>query len=110
MLCALVTCFVIPEIGVSNSETGPEHAGDAGTLPQPSYCTLPMFHPQSDPSVAPALGYISNDGHHFSCRNPVVMQQAFHVYVSYVFFITFDSMIWQNICRRQVRVGFLCQL
>ena len=69
-----------------------------------------MFHPQSDPSVAPALGYISNDGHHFSCRNPVVMQQAFHVYVSYVFFITFDSMIWQNICRRQVRVEFLCSI
>ena len=64
------TCFVIPEIGVSNGVTGPEHAGDAETLPQPSYCTLPMFHPQSDPSVVPALGYISNDGHHFSCRNP----------------------------------------
>ncbi|KAL4072300.1 hypothetical protein J3A83DRAFT_4093511 [Scleroderma citrinum] len=58
---------------------GPEHTGDAGNLPQPSYCALPMFHPLSDPSVAPALGYISNDGHHFNCRNPVVMQQAFHV-------------------------------
>ncbi|KAL4072279.1 hypothetical protein J3A83DRAFT_4092477 [Scleroderma citrinum] len=58
---------------------GPEHTGDAGNLPQPSYCALPMFHPLSDPGVAPALGYISNDGHHFNCRNPVVMQQAFHV-------------------------------
>ncbi|KAI6161871.1 hypothetical protein EDD17DRAFT_1480245 [Pisolithus thermaeus] len=60
--------------------TGPEHAGDAGTLPQPSYCTLPMFHRPSDPhGAAPAIGHISNDGHHFTCRNPVVMQQAYHV-------------------------------
>ncbi|KAI6111762.1 hypothetical protein EV401DRAFT_1987972 [Pisolithus croceorrhizus] len=60
--------------------SGPEHAGDAGTLPQPSYCTLPMFHRPSDPhGAAPAIGHISNDGHHFTCRNPVVMQQAYHV-------------------------------
>jgi hypothetical protein len=56
---------------------GPEHSGaDA----QPSYCTLPMFHPDkgaNDP--VDGLGYISNDGHMFSCRNPVVLQQAFHV-------------------------------
>lgn len=56
---------------------GPEHSGaDA----QPSYCTLPMFHPDkgaNDP--VDELGYISNDGHMFSCRNPVVLQQAFHV-------------------------------
>ncbi|KIK48596.1 hypothetical protein CY34DRAFT_798112 [Suillus luteus UH-Slu-Lm8-n1] len=33
-----------------------------------------------EPNNAPAtLGYVSNDGHFFSCRNPVVMQQAFHV-------------------------------
>ncbi|KAI6035781.1 hypothetical protein EDC04DRAFT_2571420 [Pisolithus marmoratus] len=60
--------------------SGPEHAGDAANLAQPSYCTLPMFHPPADPNTgAPATGYISNDGHHFACRNPVVMQQAFHV-------------------------------
>ncbi|KAI6143614.1 hypothetical protein BKA82DRAFT_127237 [Pisolithus tinctorius] len=60
--------------------SGPEHAGDAGNLAQPSYCTLPMFHPPADVNAgAPAVGYISNDGHHFACRNPVVMQQAFHV-------------------------------
>ncbi|KAI6027008.1 hypothetical protein EDC04DRAFT_2899498 [Pisolithus marmoratus] len=60
--------------------SGPEHASDAGNLAQPSYCTLPMFHPAADANaVAPAVGYISNDGHHFTCRNPVVMQQAFHV-------------------------------
>jgi len=83
-----------------DSEIGPEHAGDAGTLPQPSYCTLPMFHPPSDPSAAPALGYISNDGHHFNCRNPVVMQQAFHVYVLIQFLRTLDSLILQNFrCR-----------
>ncbi|KAI6020260.1 hypothetical protein BKA83DRAFT_674992 [Pisolithus microcarpus] len=60
--------------------SGPEHAGDAGNLAQPSYCTLPLFHPPANLNAgAPAVGYISNDGHHFACRNPVVMQQAFHV-------------------------------
>jgi len=42
--------------------------------------TLPMFHASRSPNGAPAgLGYVSNDGHLFSCKNPVVMQQAFHV-------------------------------
>lgn len=59
---------------------GPEHTATSGGSGQPSYCTLPMFHPPRDPNAAPAgLGYVSNDGHHFSCKNPVVMQQAFHV-------------------------------
>ncbi|KAI0250894.1 hypothetical protein BJV78DRAFT_1275616 [Lactifluus subvellereus] len=56
---------------------GPEHSTGSG---QPSYCTLPMFHPPrnlGDP--VDGHGYISNDGHLFGCKNPVVMQQAFHV-------------------------------
>ncbi|KAL4067468.1 hypothetical protein V8B97DRAFT_2061708 [Scleroderma yunnanense] len=64
----------------SMCRAGPEHAGDAGNIAQPSYCVLPMFHPPCDPSGgAPAVGYISNDGHQFACRNPVMMQQAYHV-------------------------------
>ncbi|KAH7882014.1 hypothetical protein F5I97DRAFT_1939518 [Phlebopus sp. FC_14] len=62
--------------------SGPEHtAAAAGHVPQPSYCILPLFHPPQDPDTAAieGLGYVSNDGHQFSCRNPVVMQQAFHV-------------------------------
>ncbi|KIO11018.1 hypothetical protein M404DRAFT_994686 [Pisolithus tinctorius Marx 270] len=60
--------------------SGREHAGDAGTLPQPSYCTLAMFHQPSDArGAAPAIGYISKDGHHFTCQNPVVTQHAYHV-------------------------------
>jgi len=56
---------------------GPEHAAGTG---QPSYCTLPMFHPLKSPNdPVNGLGYISNDGHQFECNNPVVMQQAFHV-------------------------------
>ncbi|EIW81359.1 hypothetical protein CONPUDRAFT_165526 [Coniophora puteana RWD-64-598 SS2] len=55
---------------------GPEHTGP-GT--RPSYCTLPLFHPPRDPASAPATGYVSVDGHLFACRNPVVLQQAFHV-------------------------------
>ncbi|KIM92371.1 hypothetical protein PILCRDRAFT_417 [Piloderma croceum F 1598] len=59
---------------------GPEHCATATVAAQPSYCTLPMFHPPRNPNNAPAgLGYISNDGHLFSCKNPVIMQQAFHV-------------------------------
>lgn len=60
---------------------GPEHTVDVGGAnAQPSRCTLSMFHPPVDVANAPVgLGYASNDGHHFGCRNPIVMQQAFHV-------------------------------
>ncbi|KAI9437151.1 hypothetical protein H4582DRAFT_2058133 [Lactarius indigo] len=62
--------------------SGPEHSAAemAQAQPQPSYCTLPMFHPPkstNDPTDGP--GYISSDGHVFSCKNPAVVQQAFHV-------------------------------
>jgi hypothetical protein len=60
--------------------SGPEHTAAEGNAAQPSFCTLPLFHIPMDPNTPlESLGYISNDGHHFSCRNPVVMQQAFHV-------------------------------
>ncbi|KAN0136209.1 hypothetical protein V8E53_006069 [Lactarius tabidus] len=61
---------------------GQEHHATAGSPGpgQPSYCTLPMFHPPRNPNdPVNGLGYASNDGHLFECRNPVVMQQAFHV-------------------------------
>ncbi|KAI9453843.1 hypothetical protein BJY52DRAFT_1418099 [Lactarius psammicola] len=61
---------------------GQEHSvAVCGSGPgQPSYCTLPMFHPARNPNdPVNGLGYTSNDGHLFECRNPVVMQQAFHV-------------------------------
>ncbi|KAG2076123.1 hypothetical protein BDR04DRAFT_1003889 [Suillus decipiens] len=58
----------------------PEHTTAEGNAAQPSFCTLPLFHAPMDPNTPlTSLGYISNDGHNFSCRNPVVMQQAFHV-------------------------------
>lgn len=37
-----------------------------------------MFHPPAAFNNA-GMGYISNDGHHFSCKNPAVLQQSFHV-------------------------------
>ncbi|KAF8270131.1 hypothetical protein EI94DRAFT_1572248, partial [Lactarius quietus] len=60
---------------------GPEHTVEVGGANvQPSYCTLPMFHPPMDAASAPSgLGYVSNDGHHFQCRNPIVLQHAFHM-------------------------------
>ncbi|KAJ7180916.1 hypothetical protein C8R46DRAFT_595271 [Mycena filopes] len=54
-----------------------EHLGTTANPPHPSYCTLPLFHPPA--KVAGGLGYLSNDGHVFNCKNPSVMQQAFHV-------------------------------
>ncbi|KAI0302863.1 hypothetical protein B0F90DRAFT_1713048 [Multifurca ochricompacta] len=60
--------------------SGPEHSAAPAGSGQPSYCTLPIFHPPMDPnSPVNGFGYISNDGHRFECNNPVVMRQAFHV-------------------------------
>ncbi|KAI0774120.1 hypothetical protein C8Q74DRAFT_810377 [Fomes fomentarius] len=61
--------------------SGPEHDANTHAGAQLSYCTLPILHPRQRLDQAPpgGLGYISNDGHAFSCRNPVVMRQAFHV-------------------------------
>ncbi|KAJ7087696.1 hypothetical protein C8R43DRAFT_1244821 [Mycena crocata] len=62
---------------------GPEHT--AANPPAPSYCTLPILHPvqapgqgvvQADPS---AQGYISSDGHSYTCKNPTEMHPAYHV-------------------------------
>ncbi|KAF8267054.1 hypothetical protein EI94DRAFT_1830340 [Lactarius quietus] len=50
---------------------GSEHAAKETAPGQPSYCTLPMFHPpQSAADPEDCDGYVSNDGHKFSCRNP----------------------------------------
>ncbi|KAH9029438.1 hypothetical protein EDB85DRAFT_1967038 [Lactarius pseudohatsudake] len=60
----------------------PEHTtGVGGTSAQPSSCTLPMFHvPLSTKnSSSPGPGYVSNDGHHFTCKNPALLQPSFHV-------------------------------
>ncbi|KAI9443992.1 hypothetical protein H4582DRAFT_2095349 [Lactarius indigo] len=57
---------------------GLEHTIEVGGAnAQPSHCTLPMFHPVANAADAPAgIGYVSNDGHQFSCNNPIVTQQA----------------------------------
>ncbi|KAI0297433.1 hypothetical protein BC826DRAFT_1096771, partial [Russula brevipes] len=60
--------------------SGPEHSATASGSAQPSYCTLPVFHPLrrlGDP--VNGQGYVSNDGHLFGCKNPIESQQAFHV-------------------------------
>jgi hypothetical protein len=49
-----------------------------------------MFHqPHRTDQVPPGGGYVSNDGHLFTCRNPTVLQQAFHVYEAFRLFTTF---------------------
>ncbi|KIJ64834.1 hypothetical protein HYDPIDRAFT_111462 [Hydnomerulius pinastri MD-312] len=72
--------------------SGPEHTAAGGNPAIPSYCTLPLFHPPQDPNTAPGMGYISHDGHQFSCRNPVVMQQAFHV----IFVADHSGSMWSS--------------
>ncbi|KAI9443812.1 hypothetical protein H4582DRAFT_1039790 [Lactarius indigo] len=58
---------------------GSEHSATDAALARPSYCLLPMFHPpKSTNDPADGLGYISNDGHMFSCETPAELQ-AFHV-------------------------------
>ncbi|KAF9443582.1 hypothetical protein P691DRAFT_778790 [Macrolepiota fuliginosa MF-IS2] len=59
--------------------SGPEHTATANQPAQPSYCTLPIFHPPHRDNTRTGLGYVSNDGHLFPCKNPMVLQQAFHV-------------------------------
>ncbi|KAH9029436.1 hypothetical protein EDB85DRAFT_2251894, partial [Lactarius pseudohatsudake] len=61
--------------------SGTEHTtGGGGANAQPSRCTLELFHtPISTESVPPGPGYVSNDGHHFTCKKPGRLQAAFHV-------------------------------
>ncbi|KAH9005515.1 hypothetical protein EDB86DRAFT_1452107 [Lactarius hatsudake] len=60
---------------------GPDHTTEVGgTKAQPSSCTLPILHaPLSTKESSPGPGYVSNDGHHFTCKNPALLQPAFHV-------------------------------
>ncbi|KAI9450271.1 hypothetical protein BJY52DRAFT_1227294 [Lactarius psammicola] len=60
---------------------GPEHTTEkGGASAQPSGCTQALFHaPISTESAPPGPGYVSNDGHHFACRNPGRLQASFHV-------------------------------
>ena len=61
-------------------QIGPEHLATEAAPGEPSYCMLPMFHPAqiaNDP--VGGVGYVSHDGHKFSCASPAVVQQVFHV-------------------------------
>ncbi|KZT36298.1 hypothetical protein SISSUDRAFT_1007685 [Sistotremastrum suecicum HHB10207 ss-3] len=58
----------------------PEHEATATAAADPSYCTLPMFHPPHTLAQGnPGTGYISTDGHLFTCNNPSVGHQSYHV-------------------------------
>ncbi|KAH8114634.1 hypothetical protein DFH11DRAFT_1508479 [Phellopilus nigrolimitatus] len=61
--------------------SGPEHQATATSAAQPSYCSLPIFHPPATLSQVPSgsNGYLSNDGHVFLCKNPALLLRAFHV-------------------------------
>ncbi|KAF8122287.1 hypothetical protein EV363DRAFT_1555266 [Boletus edulis] len=53
---------------------GPEHTAAGGGAAISSYCVLPLFHAPLNPNAAAAgVGYVSNDGHQFACRNPSVV-------------------------------------
>jgi hypothetical protein len=83
MRCAQVITPLLYCLSLTINYQGPEHTvevGGSNTLP--SRCTLPMFHPPVGAASAPTgLGYMSNDGHCFECKNPIVIQHAFHMSV-----------------------------
>jgi hypothetical protein len=60
---------------------GPEHTTElSGTRAPLSGCTLPIFHgPLRTENSPRGPGYVSNDGHHFTCKNPAFLQPTFHV-------------------------------
>ena len=80
--------------------SGPEHASPNS----PSYCTLPLFHPRQMSTEGVGLGHLSHDGHIFACKNPVVLQQAFHVYAQPMRLNDILTSFLQNIRHRPVRI------
>ncbi|KAH8977860.1 hypothetical protein EDB86DRAFT_3157188 [Lactarius hatsudake] len=59
---------------------GDKLSSNGGTNAQPSGCTLSLFHMSLSTANAPrGTGYVSNDGHHFTCKKPGCPQAAFHV-------------------------------
>ncbi|CAG8645767.1 11144_t:CDS:2, partial [Ambispora gerdemannii] len=52
-----------------------------GRDPIKSFCTQELFHAGLNPSSNPPgnVGYISTDGHHFSCENPATNIGDFHI-------------------------------
>ena len=84
MHCAQVMEFLSRDFSLLISTyEGREHTTEGGgATAQPSSCTLAIFHaPMSAESAPPGPGYVSSDGHHFACKNPVLLQAAFHVLV-----------------------------
>ncbi|KAF8549816.1 hypothetical protein OG21DRAFT_1447416 [Imleria badia] len=66
---------------------GTEHTDSGWKSAVPSFCILPLFHPPLSASGAPPKhGYISRDGHQFSCKNPASVQQPFHIYIVFTHF------------------------
>ncbi|GBB87958.1 hypothetical protein RclHR1_14460001 [Rhizophagus clarus] len=61
------------------------HHKSQGTSNAPSsvksYCDLQLFHPplKANSELPNGIGYISLDGHHFTCENPSTREAAFHI-------------------------------
>ncbi|KAG8924163.1 hypothetical protein FRC02_010615 [Tulasnella sp. 418] len=59
---------------------GKEHEATSSAPARPSFCILPIFHPpQPLDWTGVGNGYVSKDGHAFSCANPNTLRQSFHV-------------------------------
>lgn len=86
MLCVPVSFRTLLLILRGSNPPGREHEADANGPAHPSLCTQPIFHAALAPGdqLPGGVGYISGDGHHFSCRNPALLQQAFHVCVLFL--------------------------
>ncbi|CAG8578692.1 7364_t:CDS:10, partial [Dentiscutata heterogama] len=53
----------------------------SNVAPIKSFCELQLFHPPINPSNVPpsGIGYVSLDGHHFTCENPSTREGLFHI-------------------------------
>ena len=81
MRCVAVLGLILALQSSFDLVSDPGHQATAANAAQPSYCTEPIFHRRAAQNSAPAAGgYVSNDGHIFTCKNPAVLSQAFHVY------------------------------
>lgn len=65
--------FLVTRPRLMSHKIGPEHVATENGPGKPSYCTLSMFHPPHTATIPEdGDGYLSNDGHKFLCRNPVL--------------------------------------
>jgi hypothetical protein len=62
---------------------GEEHDAQINPGAVDSYCTLKLFHAPAVQAELQGIGYISQDGHSYTCKNPALTQKSYHMYVQH---------------------------